>query len=237
MIANRILIVDDEKNIRSALGDALAPLGYEIALAESGQRALELMRDPSIRLVLLDLKMPGIGGIDVLRRIERERPDLRVLILTAHGTVDTAVESMKRGAVDVLQKPVAMEELRQIVRHVMERDGDTAEETLDYQTHVDLARKAIRDGNFDAALAHLRTAANAEPSRPEAFNLLGVIFEVRRNRVEAQKQYRIALDLDGSYEPAAENLSRSMRDPTSRGAVRLGDEDRANHSSRRRKRR
>jgi DNA-binding NtrC family response regulator len=223
MPQEKILVVDDERNTRTTLEEALHPLGYEVVLASSGAEALERLTDRGIALVLLDLKMPGMGGLDVLRRIGDERPDVTVVILTAHGTTDSAVESMKHGALDVIQKPFSLNEIRDFVRREM--DPGTREQLRKDQYHqrVGQAREMIRGGALESALAHLREAEALDPGRPDAFNLTGVISELRRDRTAAQKQYRIALDLDPTYQPAKENLQGSTRGPTERGALALGD--------------
>lgn len=223
MAKPKILVVDDEKNTRLTLEEALEPLGYEIVLASSGEEAIGRLEDPDLTLVLLDLRMPGVTGLDVLRHIERKRPDVRVVILTAHGTVDAAVESMKHGALDVIQKPFALEEIRTVVQKELDPGHREAARTRDYEREVSDARKSIREADFDVALGHLRRATDRNPSRPEAFNLIGAIHELRHNRAEAQRHYRLAVDLDPTYGPAKENLERSARDPVRRGRVSLGE--------------
>ncbi len=115
--------------------------------------------------------MPDISGLDVLRRIEQERPDLRVIIITAHGTVDAGVESMKLGAVDFLQKPFSVEQVRALVRHELDPAERTRVRSEAYEREVALARDEIGAGRLDVALAHLRRAEGLVPDRPEAFNL------------------------------------------------------------------
>lgn len=223
METRKILVVDDENNTRMTLEEALEPLGYEIVLAASGEEALDRLSDPQLALVLLDLKMPGISGLDVLRHIERERPDLRVVILTAHGTVDAAVESMKHGAFDVVRKPFSLDEIRRLVHGEMDPDRQESSLAAEYERDVRDGRSSILEGAFDVALGHLQRAAKRDPSRPEAINLIGVVHELRHERVEAQQQYRLALELDPTYAPARENLEKSTGDPSRRGAPSLGE--------------
>jgi DNA-binding NtrC family response regulator len=217
-----ILVVDDEKNTRLTLEQALEPLGYGIRLAASGEEALAAIDDRAIRLVLLDLRMPDTDGIAVLRQIEQDRPDLRVVILTAHGTVDSAVEAMKHGALDLIQKPFSVEEIREVVRRVMDPAFVEAERSASYEQHIERARTLIVQKSFDAALAHLQRAIQAERIRPEAHNLMGVIDELRHNRVAAQRHYRTALELDSKYAPARENLHGLTDSPGERRRPSLG---------------
>jgi DNA-binding NtrC family response regulator len=217
-----ILVVDDEKNTRLTLEQALEPLGYRIRLAASGEEALAAIDDRALRLVLLDLRMPGIDGLAVLRQIEQDRPDVRVLVLTAHGTVDSAVDAMKHGALDVMQKPFSVEEIREAVGRIMDPAVVEAERSISYEQHIERARNLIVQKSFDAALAHLHRAVQAERNRPEAHNLMGVIDELRHNRVAAQRHYRTALEIDSKYAPARENLHASTGSPGDRGRPSLG---------------
>jgi two-component system nitrogen regulation response regulator NtrX len=115
-LAFRILIVDDEESIRIALQRLLEYNGYETRLAEDGFRALELLAEETADVVLLDIKMPRMDGLEVLQRI-RERPDGPfVVIVTAHGDTQTAVDCMKLGADDYLEKPWEQERLLSIIR-------------------------------------------------------------------------------------------------------------------------
>lgn len=226
MSKDTILVVDDERNTRLTLEQALEPLGYELRLAASGEEALAELADSSIALVLLDLRMPGVDGLEVLRHIERDRPDLRVLILTAHGTVDSAVEVMKHGAADVIRKPFSVEEIRALVRREMDPALRADARKARYAGHVREGRRLLEAVQLDAALAHLHQAIEVDPDRPEAHNLIGVIEELRHNRPEAQRHYRTALDLDAAYTPARENLDASTGDPATRGRPSLGEEPR-----------
>jgi DNA-binding response OmpR family regulator len=204
-----VLIVDDEKNIRLTLSMALEPLGLNIDTAINGEDALSILKTRDIDIILLDLKMPGIDGIEVLRRVREIHSDIRVIIITAHGTIDSAVEAMKLGAVDFLQKPFAPQEIREIVSRVIARDELEEKEDLDYESLVELTKLRITERQFDAAINLLKSAISLEPSRPEVFNLLGAVYEIKGDRLEALKHYRAAISLDATYEPAIKNLNRS----------------------------
>ena len=88
-----ILIIDDEKNIRLTLSHALAPLEVEIDTASNGEEGLKKLGMKEFGLILLDLRMPGMDGMEVLRQVREIRPDIRVIILTAYGTIESAVDS------------------------------------------------------------------------------------------------------------------------------------------------
>lgn len=208
MANQKILIVDDEKNIRLTVAQALQPLGYEVETAVNGEDALNQLEADNFGLILLDLKMPGMDGLAVLRRVVELRPDIRVILISAHGTVEHAVEAMHLGAVDFIQKPFVPKELRDIVTRVLDRHKLEAIQTSDYEAHVELIKRCMNDRHFEAAAEHARQAIGADPSRPEAFNLLGTLYELAGNHEEAMKQYRVAVDLDPTYQPAWQNLNR-----------------------------
>jgi len=111
----QVLIVDDEPNLRKILSVQLSRDGYDVLTAEDGEQGLAQLRDHHIDLVITDLKMPRVDGMTLLRRALQEDPDLPVVMITAHGTVDTAVEALKIGAFDYLTKPFDKDEVRQIV--------------------------------------------------------------------------------------------------------------------------
>jgi DNA-binding NtrC family response regulator len=107
-----ILIVDDEKNTRDGLKWSLDDAGYACEVAASGDEALALLDARDFDLVITDLKMPGIDGMELLRRIKRDDPAVEVVMLTAHGTIETAVAAMEQGAAHYQTKPVDLKELR-----------------------------------------------------------------------------------------------------------------------------
>ncbi len=112
----QILVVDDEANLRRVLVAQLARDGYEVHSAADGESALAFLKEHHIDLVVTDLRMPRMNGMDLLRAALREDPDIPVVILTAHGTVDNAVEALKTGAFDYISKPFDQNEVRMIVR-------------------------------------------------------------------------------------------------------------------------
>lgn len=116
----KILVVDDEESIRWALSKALERDGYRVVLAADGAEGLTRAADPSIDLVLMDIKMPGSDGLETLSKMKQARPELPVIIMTAFGTLQAAVQAMKRGAYDYITKPFDFGELSILVRRVFE---------------------------------------------------------------------------------------------------------------------
>lgn len=117
----QLLVVDDEEGIREFVAEALEHR-HTVVTAPNGAAALEALAQSNFDLMLTDLKMPGMTGLELLARAKELQPDLEVIVLTAHGTVDTAVEAMKKGAFDFLQKPVSSpDELRLLADRALER--------------------------------------------------------------------------------------------------------------------
>lgn len=115
----RLMLVDDEDEFRAATGRALSRRGFEIVEAESGERALEMLSDTRPDLVVLDLRMEGLDGIDTLGEIRETNPDLPVIILTGHGQLDDALSGIRLKIVDFLQKPVDVEKLAARIRGLL----------------------------------------------------------------------------------------------------------------------
>lgn len=133
----QILVVDDEANLRRVLSAQLTREGYDVHVAEDGEAALLLLRENHIDLVITDLRMPKVDGMDLLRAALRDDPTRPVLMMTAHGTVETAVEALKTGAFDYLTKPFDQQEVRIIVkkalrtRELESHDASRVEEAKD----------------------------------------------------------------------------------------------------------
>ncbi|GHV75750.1 acetoacetate metabolism regulatory protein AtoC [Spirochaetia bacterium] len=117
----KILIVDDEKNIREGLAASLEMDGYQVETAVDGDAALKRFRKGDIDLLITDLRMPGLSGEELLKRVVSETPGIPVIVLTGHGTVDNAVEAMRNGACDFLTKPVDLGHLTQLVKRELQR--------------------------------------------------------------------------------------------------------------------
>ena len=115
-----ILIIDDEKNIREGLAANFELEDYNVKTAASGKEGLELISKGDIDLVITDLRMPGISGEEVLNHVVTETPGIPVIILTGHGSIDSAVDAMRHGAYDFLTKPLNLDQLDMIVKRALE---------------------------------------------------------------------------------------------------------------------
>jgi len=114
-----VLIVDDEKNIREGLGTALEMDGYDVRLAADGKEAMSIINSTEMDLVITDLKMPGVSGEELLKYISSSYPTVPVIILTGHGTIESAVKAMRDGAYDFLTKPVNLDRLSLLVKRAL----------------------------------------------------------------------------------------------------------------------
>ncbi len=115
----KILVIDDEENIRSVLSGILEDEGYEVETASDGLEGLEKARSGDFSLVFLDVRLPGMGGLEVLEEIKKTKKDLGVIIISGHGSIDMAVKSLKIGAFDFLEKPLSLEKVVTLVRNAL----------------------------------------------------------------------------------------------------------------------
>ncbi|MEK6195901.1 MAG: response regulator, partial [Deltaproteobacteria bacterium] len=116
-----ILIVDDEQDIRDGSTRILSRMGFEVHQASRGDEALEKLADTQAAIMLLDLKMPGMDGLEVLARVGKMNADVLVIVITGYATVETAIEAMKQGAYDFIPKPFEPDQLRLIVNRAAEK--------------------------------------------------------------------------------------------------------------------
>jgi len=125
-----ILIVEDGRSQREMLRDFLIYEGHRVMEADSGETAVKTVANNHFDLILLDYKMPGMDGLEVLKEIKRINHEIDVVIITAYGTIETAVEAIKVGAIDYITKPVELEELLILLDRVAERRGLIRENEL-----------------------------------------------------------------------------------------------------------
>ncbi|HVF87946.1 MAG TPA: response regulator, partial [Pyrinomonadaceae bacterium] len=118
---SNILIVDDEQGMRQLLSLVFGRANHQVRAAENGRQALEMLRAEAADLIISDVKMPDMGGIELLRAAREFLPDVGVVMMTAFATVETAREAFKLGADDFIQKPFDVDELKLIVEKALER--------------------------------------------------------------------------------------------------------------------
>ena len=119
MTTEKILVVDDELFVRELLLEFLSSQGYEVALADSGEKAVELMQTEPANVVLVDLKMPGMDGIQTLKEIKKTAPDALGIIMTGYPTVESSIEALRQGAHDYVVKPFKLNDLKSSVEKAL----------------------------------------------------------------------------------------------------------------------
>ena len=211
----KILVVDDDKNIRRTVSMALESLDYFVHTAFDGKDAMVQLTGDRYDLIITDLQMPGMNGMQLLEQAIAKYPEINIVLISAHGTVDNAVEAMKLGAVDFLQKPFTPKELRNLVHNVLEVDSTEAESASEYKASLKSAKKSARKREFSNAIALTKKAIGSDPSQPEAFDFLGQLQETLGDFNSAIKNYRVAISLDPTYKTAKDNLDRATRNSTS----------------------
>lgn len=222
-MAHKLLIVDDEKNIRMTLKQCFSEEKYVLDMAVDGEDALEKLNKNNYDLVLLDIRMPKLTGIEVLEKMREESINTDVVIMTAYGSVDKAVETMKLGAIDFIGKPFTPEQIREVVGEVLARESLVKEDLKSYSEYLQFAKKKIMNQEYEEAEYYLKKSITKEVQNPEPYNLLGIIEEFRDNLKKAQKHYRAALAYDFSYSPARANLNRSSSIQYTKRDMDLGE--------------
>jgi DNA-binding response OmpR family regulator len=220
-----ILIVDDEPNVRLGFRTALETAGYPVDEAMDGPNALDCLEQSPVALVLLDLRMPGLDGMEVLRRLRDAGNGVPVIIVTAHGSIPEAVAAMKLGAIDFLSKPIMPNELRRVVREVLARHADagpgpeprpeppqpgapTTVTVAPPALDLTAAKRALNRREFERAEALLEQALDLVPDSAEAHTLMGILRECWGQDHAAYHSYRTALEADPHYGPAQDNMRR-----------------------------
>ena len=210
----KILVVDDDKNIRTTVSMALKTLDYFVHTAFDGKDAMVQLTGDKYDMIITDLKMPGMNGMELLEQAIAKYPEIKIVLISAHGTVDNAVEAMKLGAVDFLQKPFTPKELRNLVYNVLETESTEAESS-EYKASLKSARNFARQRDFSNAIAQTKKAIGSDPSNPDAFDFLGQLQETLGDFDSAIKNYRVAISLDPTYQPAKDHLDRATSNSNS----------------------
>ncbi len=163
---SRILIVDDDYSMRTALSQSLESCGYSVETAQNGEEALSMFQKGKYEAVITDMRMPKISGLDVLRGVKKVSPQTAVILITAYGTVNTAVEAMKEGAAEFIMKPFSLSDLESVVKGVLSANGDSQKsDTQGEVRHDDTVREIIsRDVNMMSLLDLLKNVAKSKSS-------------------------------------------------------------------------
>ncbi|MCU0520520.1 MAG: response regulator transcription factor [Anaerolineae bacterium] len=183
----KILVVDDDDAIRLSLEDLLDRDGYQVRGVASGEQALVQIADERFDLVLLDLRMQGIGGIEVLTALREKALDVAVIVLTAHGSMDTAIDALKQGAHDYLLKPTNTVSLRESVRTALvKREREQRQRALLLQVQQSLTAnlEEIRAAVVQSYRAPEPTMTMPTPENPQALMRGGLVVDLAQHIID-----------------------------------------------------
>lgn len=217
-----ILIIDDEKNIRMTIKNCLSEQEYKVDVAINGEDGFEKLSTMNYDLALMDIKMPGISGLELLKKIRDADIKTAVIMMTAYGTIEKAVEAMKLGAIDFLSKPFTPQEIREIVKKVTSRTELNETKIESFDEIMEFAKYCIINRDYDKAALNLKRAVGLAVDSAEPHNLLGVLDELKMDLRSAQKHYRAALALDPTHVAANKNLSRTTEARYTQKGLDLG---------------
>jgi DNA-binding NtrC family response regulator len=216
----RILIVEDEINIAKTMEATLNHTGYRVEISNDGKAALARLQNEAWQIVLLDIKLPGMDGMEVLRQIHEQKIPVQVVMVTAYGSVDFAVQAMKYGAVDFIEKPFEPNALRAVVQSIEERQNLSEQEANEYRKCIDLTKNLIQAREYPKAIASAKQALELRPESVEAYNLLGAVYEIMEDFLPAVQAYKMALKFNPDFRPALasiKNITETGKVPVEKG--------------------
>lgn len=211
----KILIVDDSKNIRITIQHLLENENHEFDIAMNGEEALDKILTNEFDLVFLDIRMPTLDGMEVLREIRKKGNKTPVVILSAYGTVDNAVEAMKLGVVDFMTKPFTPTEIRELLQSFEKREALTEEEE-EPEKELSLAeleqyvKRLISSEKYEKAMDILKKYLEKYQDSGIIYYYLGLLSESREDFEKALKYYRTALIFNNELVQAEINLSKLL---------------------------
>jgi DNA-binding response OmpR family regulator len=185
---NSVLVVDDEEATRRSLGEILRLEGCTVQTAASGEQALDWLRRDTFAVLLLDLKMPGIDGLDVLRVAARLAPDTHIILLTAHGSLESAIEALRYGAHDYLLKPSSPAQIVQSVKDALQK----LEETRRKRTLLDHLDASLRELRGMGAAPDFTGTDPKGMTAPRLVHPQGFVFDTERREI-SQGEMRVSL--------------------------------------------
>ncbi len=148
----KILVIDDEKSIRNSMKEILAFEGHEVVLAENGMEGVVAVKTEKPEIIFCDIKMPKMEGIEVLQRIKEFTPEIPVIMISGHGTIDTAIEAIKKGAYDFIEKPLDLNRILITIKNATDK-SQLVQETITLKTKVSKKYEMI---GSSPALEHIR---------------------------------------------------------------------------------
>jgi DNA-binding NtrC family response regulator len=201
-----LLIVEDEINIAKTIQATFANSGYRTELCYDGETAWTKISSEPWDIIFLDIKLPGLDGMEILKRIHDNNIKTNVVMITAFGSVEFAVQAMKYGAVDFFQKPFEPQTLRNIVRQIEDRGKIDEHSVTEYNEYIELAKLQIKEREYHKAQTTIRKALALKADSAEAYNLLGAVYEILGDKSAAVQAYQMSISFNKEYIPALTNL-------------------------------
>lgn len=213
-MSSKILIVDDEEAVRFFIADALSRAGWEVQEADSGEAALAALSEQSFDVMLLDLRMPGMGGLAVMRQAKERWPDVMIIIMTAYASLDSAIEAVRQGAFDYLRKPCSVDDIMSCVNRAMAkketqtRQAQLNPETLPSSSVATTSATMIHSGTLKIDLgSHTVLLNDAQiPLTPTEYGLLEILAETPGQPISLKSLIEDGLGYDSTDPQAQETL-------------------------------
>ncbi len=203
----RILVVDDEKNIRLTVQHSLIAADYDVETAADGAEGLARFHEGHYDLILMDLRMPQINGIEMLREIREHDKRVAAIVITAYLTIDTLLEAFSLGVSDYIRKPFSPNDVREMVRRVLARESldihGSAAETTPTLEH---ARKALAEQDLPRALQLAKRAVERDSNNPDSQAFLGILEHLNGDPQAAEQSFHEALLLDPQHQLSRDYL-------------------------------
>ncbi|MDP4199861.1 MAG: response regulator [Bacteroidota bacterium] len=202
-----ILVVDDEKNIRLTVQHSLMAANYDVDTAADGLEGLTKFRDDHYDLVLMDLRMPQINGIEMLREIRERDKHTAAIVITAYLTIDTLLEAFSLGVSDYIRKPFSPNDVRETVRRVLARETlDTGQPAQQATVNLEAARKALAEQDIPRAIELATRAVSLNSNDPDAYAFLGMLQHLDGNPKAAEQSFHEALLVDPQHQLSRDYL-------------------------------
>jgi two-component system KDP operon response regulator KdpE len=210
-VPKRVLIVDDDVDICALISDVLVEDGFTVRYCLDGKRAIDILQEEGFDLVLADIKMPGLSGLELLRTLRDSDKSAQVILMTAYASLDTAIEALRHDAVDYLIKPFSLVDLRERVREILPDDAKAGQEVCYLDLCVDLVARRARLGTRELELTR------------QEFNLLAALFRQLGCTVPWET---LLGEVWGHKEPQKEDMGK-LRTCVRRLRQSLGDDARS----------
>ena len=203
----RVLVVDDEKNIRMTIQHSLLAADYDVDTASDGAEGLDKFRNGHYDLVLMDLRMPQMNGIEMLREIREHDKHTAAIVITAYLTIDTLIEAFSLGVSDYIRKPFSPNDVREMVKRVLARESlDTHHSEEHAAPLLEYARKSLAEMDLKQALEFAKNSVVENSNNPDSQAFLGILEHLGGNEEAAERAFHEALLLDPQHQLSRDYL-------------------------------